>query len=180
MFTKGAISPSELLVVENQLHLSQPPNAAGGSTRFPAPNPDFEAINAGIGLLNLQPQAPAVIHPPPSHHWLHLSQPLNAAGGSTTFPTSNPDFEAINAGIGLLNLQPQASAVINPPPSHLRQCGYGERYRISQAVQTEYPPFPGGVGDRCWVVVIRGRDIGVFYEHWYVFFFIFSRLTYVL
>ena len=55
------------------------------------------------------------------------------------------------------------------PPSHLRDCPPEVRFRVSTEVQKRYPPSFGAWKNPCWVVIIRGRDIGIFFEYWYVF-----------
>jgi len=56
----------------------------------------------------------------------------------------------------------------HPPPSHLRECPTHERFNVSKEVQKLYPPLVLGWKNRSWVVVIRGCDIGIFYDFWCV------------
>lgn len=65
-------------------------------------------------------------------------------------------------------LAPAARRAPAAPPSHLRDCPADERFGVSQDVQARYPPvvLKGWKGGCSWVVVIRGRDIGVFYDFW--------------
>lgn len=55
------------------------------------------------------------------------------------------------------------------PPSHLQERPLQEQFRVSKEVLKQYPPFNVGWKKLSWVVVIRGRDIGIFHDFWYVF-----------
>jgi hypothetical protein len=81
------------------------------------------------------------------------------------------DVATIDAGMGMLSLEGRVSAPIPPsrvdPPSHLRDCPSCEQFRVSKDVQTRYPPWLiGWKTGLSWIVVIRGRDVGVFHEFW--------------
>lgn len=104
------------------------------------------------------------------------------AGGNSTPTAPRPpaiesDVTTISASMDMLALEGRVSPreAVNPvsqtasPPSHLRECSPGERFHVSEAVRFKYPPLAvGWKGGRCWVVVIRGRDVGVFHDFWYV------------
>jgi hypothetical protein len=94
-------------------------------------------------------------------------------------PAIDSDVTTISASMDILALEGRVSAceALNPvsqprlpsPPSHLRECSPDKRFYMSEAVRFKYPPLTmGWKSGRCWVVVIRGRDVGIFHDFWYV------------
>ena len=85
------------------------------------------------------------------------------------------DVEAINVGVKTLDLGSEGrvsipkSQSLEPPPSHVQGCSPQERFRVAKDIRLKYPPFSVGWRDLSWVVVIRGRDVGVFHEYWCVY-----------
>jgi hypothetical protein len=60
-------------------------------------------------------------------------------------------------------------------PSHLRDCPAGDRFLVSKEMQKQFTPFYVGWKKPSWVVVIRGRDTGIFHDYWYVFRVVYSK-----
>jgi hypothetical protein len=88
-------------------------------------------------------------------------------------PSLAVDVETIGVGMDTLilgtpdtNQEPPIPS-LPAPPSHLRECPPYKRFHVSKEVIELYPPWAMGWRSRSWVVVIRGREIGVFHEFWY-------------
>jgi hypothetical protein len=88
---------------------------------------------------------------------------------SSAADVSSISLDALDLGSHVSTPENTPSPDLPPPPSHLRDCPLCDRFRVSQEVQKGYPPFPFGWNKLCWVVVFRGRDIGIFHDFWYVF-----------
>jgi hypothetical protein len=112
-----------------------------------------------------------------------VERPTEAEDFTATTGTTGPGTEDISTsaapvdaaidvtvGMNALALGGHVTAT-SQPPSHLRNYIVpGEQYRVSKEVLDIYPPIAGiGWKGFSWVVVIRGRDIGVFYDFWYAF-----------
>jgi hypothetical protein len=78
---------------------------------------------------------------------------------------SSISLDALHLGSHVDTLENTPSSV----PSHLRERPLAERFCVSKEMVTRYPPFRVGWRKQSWVVVIRGRDIGIFHDFWYVF-----------
>jgi hypothetical protein len=90
--------------------------------------------------------------------------PAPGVGADPTGPAV--DAQLISFAMANLSLGPDESRT--RPASHLRVCPPKEQFSVSDDVQKRFPPFKGRWGPRSWVVIFRGRDIGVFHEFWYV------------
>ena len=88
------------------------------------------------------------------------------------------DVGSISVGMETLSLSGRVgaheTALEADPPSHLRACSYQDQFHVSKDMLERYEPFSIGWKARCWVVVFRGRNIGVFYDFWYVHLIWFS------
>jgi hypothetical protein len=87
---------------------------------------------------------------------------------STTTARVDPTID-VTAGMDALDLGGYVSES-SQVPSHLRDCVPDERFRVSKELQAQYPPMTDiGWKELSWVVVIRGREVGVFHDFWYAF-----------
>lgn len=99
----------------------------------------------------------------------------SGSGDASTVAPVGPtiDVTTIDFGMDALNLEgrgsPHKRQTLNGPASHLRVCSPDQRFRVSDETKHLYPPLSIGWSHCCWIIVFRGRDIGVFYDFWYVY-----------
>ncbi|KAH9983827.1 hypothetical protein BJV77DRAFT_966570 [Russula vinacea] len=96
----------------------------------------------------------------------------SGSGDASTVAPVGPtiDVATIDFGMDALNLEgrgsPHERQTLNDPASHLRVCSPDQRFRVSDETKHLYPPLSIGWSRCCWIIVFRGRDIGVFYDFW--------------
>ncbi len=102
------------------------------------------------------------------HQHSTQSSDTSLISGSTpnVSSVSSINLDALDLG-SRVGAQENASSSLGPA-SQLRRCPSGNGFRVSDDVLSRYPPFKKGWTKRAWVVVIRGRDIGIFFDCWYV------------
>jgi hypothetical protein len=84
---------------------------------------------------------------------------------------ADADIAMINMNIERLDLKGHIDAprIVSPPVLASQPvCNVDEAYCVPEHFQIKYPPFRIGWGTRAWVVVIRGLEVGIFYDYWCV------------
>ena len=165
--TRGLQTPNHVRVTENRptgpvlLCLSRPPTLLDKTSRDP---PSSSAVTPSTQDPQEDTTAEVIGSNPAA-----LDDPVVPPG-------SDIDVASLSVGIDTLDVDSAVGAQGAPttasqpsPPSHLRECPPHDRFHVSRDVQMQYPPFSTGwKSGRSWVVVIRGREIGIFHDFWYV------------
>jgi hypothetical protein len=169
--TKGL--PNQVCIVENQ-------PGGGGRSLFSqlstCADSDMDTDVSSTALLNDGPSTSTLSLAATTE--IFGADPASGSGDTSTTDLVGPavDVTTINVGIDTLHLEAQSPAgahkrpTLEGPPSHLRECPPKERFRVLKEVKMLYPPLTIGWRSGCsWIVVIWGRDIGVFWDFWYVY-----------
>jgi hypothetical protein len=85
--------------------------------------------------------------------------PAASSGGDSAV-----DVSTVDCALGTLDLGKPDTASMPDLPSHLREQPLYDRFRVSKNVLKEYPAFHVGWKKPSWVIVIHGRDIGIFFS----------------